>query len=123
MKLTKHSKRYLDILMAYSNEVYRISMSKVPENTPILTIDENNEEVINDILLETVSDILAEDVCNGKISMYEMAYISVFLGEKIFQLNKILKEDNIEKKIFENLLENADDKKIAFLINSDQLLN
>ena len=120
MKSEKHSQRYLDILVAYSNGVYKLAMSRLPEGIIVLTKDENGDDSLSDELVEELTNILSEDVDAGKISMYEMACIAVFLGEKIFEINKILKEDNIEEKIFEKLIENVEDRKITFLLNEKE---
>ena len=119
---SRHTKKYLEILVTYSNEVYERVMSHLSEEDTIISINDDGEEEVNDDVINMVSDILLEDYENKKISLCEMIYVGIFVGEKIFKINSILKEDNIEEKIFEKLLENSRDEKIAFLIKQPMIL-
>ena len=122
MALSDKADKYLEILVEYSKNIYRKSIAKLPPGTKLVVRDEDNKPHVNDLVIEAFAQIIGIDILGGKVSVYEMAYVLMYLSELLFGNNdNTFREISIEEKIFKPLIENMEDETVAFLINGNNL--
>ena len=113
--------KYLEILVKYSNDIYTKSISKIPPGTNLAVKGEDNRLHVNDLVIEAFAEIIGMDILGGKVSVYEMAYVLMYLSELLFGINNSYREVPIEEIIFKPLLDNVNDETVGFLINGNNL--
>ena len=121
MKLSDKAEKYLEILIEYSQNLYKTSIAKLPEGTKLAIRDDRNEIHVNDLVIMAFAEILGMDILHGKVSVYEMSYILMYLSELLFGVDNTYREISVEERIFKPLIENMDDETVGFLINGNNL--